>query len=116
MVTITNWFLREPENSKPFIALELTGEVEMIQSSNTGMFYATAKKCTIPSTFSEEVAKSLIGKMVRGRIDRVQTQPYEYTIKDTGEVITLTHTYVYVPEEPAKVVLMAAPSPNLVTA
>ena len=28
----------------------------------------------------------------------MECPPYEYTVKDTGEVILLTHRYVYVPE------------------
>ncbi|MGN6293486.1 MAG: hypothetical protein ACTHMV_12150 [Chitinophagaceae bacterium] len=99
MVTITNYFVRETKEGKAFIALELQGELEMIQSTETGNFYATAKRCTISSTFSEEVAKNLLGKQLPGRIERIQTEPYDYTIKATGEVITLVHRYVYYPEE-----------------
>lgn len=99
MVIITGYVLRQNKDGKSFIALELTGDVEMIQSAATGRFYMTAKRCTVPSTFPEEVAKLMIGKTLRGRIDRVQTEAYEYTVKETGEVITLGHTYVYVPEE-----------------
>jgi hypothetical protein len=99
MVTISNYFVRQTQEGKQFITLELLGDLELIQSSNTGAFYATAKRCTIPSTFTEDVAKTLIGKQIRGRIDRVQCAAYEYTVKETGEVITLMHTYSYVPEE-----------------
>jgi hypothetical protein len=35
----------------------------------------------------------------------VATEPYEYTIKGTGEVITLAHTYRYVPDEKPQMVL-----------
>jgi hypothetical protein len=116
MVTISSYQLRENAEGKAFVALELTGDIEMIQSSSTGMFYASAKRCFIPSTFSEDIAKSLVGKQIRGRVDRVQTEPYEYTIKETGEVITLAHTYVYTPEESAKVIQLPQASPQLVSA
>jgi hypothetical protein len=99
MVTITNYFVRQNKDGKPFVSLELTGDIEMIQSSSTGKFYMTAKRCSMPSTFPEAVAKLMIGKTIRGRIDRVQAEAYEYTVKETGEVITLAHTYIYVPEE-----------------
>lgn len=99
MVTITNYFLRGEKIAKPFIALELTGDVELIQSMITAKFYATAKRTTIPSTFTEDIAKTLIGKQLPGRIDRVEVEAYEYTNQTTGEVVTLNHTYVYVPEE-----------------
>lgn len=99
MVTISNYHLRQTQEGKSFVSLELTGELEMIQSSTTGRFYATAKRCTISSTFAEDIAKTLVGKQIPGRIERVQCEVYEYTNRETGEVITLTHTYVYVPEE-----------------
>ncbi len=99
MVIITNYQLRTNKEGKQFVSLELTGEVEMVQSSNTGRFYATAKRCSVTCTFSEEIAKTLIGKEMKGRIERVKSDPYEYTVKETGEVITLTHTYNYLPEE-----------------
>ncbi|HYH16498.1 MAG TPA: hypothetical protein VD794_14815 [Flavisolibacter sp.] len=98
MVTIINYAVRENSEGKSFISLELQGEVEVIQSSQTGKFYATAKRCTIPSTFSEDIAKSLVGKQIKGRIDRVQCEAYEYTVKETGEVISLMHTYIYNPD------------------
>ncbi|MBZ5857769.1 hypothetical protein [Flavihumibacter profundi] len=99
MVTISNYFVRQSNEGKSFIALELSGDVEMIQSTETGRFYATAKRCTISSTFSEEIAKSLIGRQMPGRIDRVEAESYEYTVKETGEILILSHTYVYVPDE-----------------
>lgn len=99
MVTITGYVLRQNKDGKSFVALELSGDIEMIQSATSGRFYMTSKRCSIPSTFTEETAKLLIGKTMPGHITRVQTEPYEYTVKETGEVITLVHTYTYVPEE-----------------
>ena len=32
-----------------------------------------------------------------GDIVRIQSDPYEYTIKATGEVVTLQHTFGYQP-------------------
>jgi hypothetical protein len=108
MVTITNFFIREGKDNKPFVALEISGEIELVQSEQTGRFYATAKRCSIPSTFSEEVAKTLIGKRLPGRIEKVEAAPYEFVVKETGEVLTLSHTYVYVPEEKQQVPLLHA--------
>jgi hypothetical protein len=99
MVTVTTFFVRENKDGKPFVALELTGDLEMIQSAQTGRFYASAKRCTVSSVFSEEIAKTLIGKQLPGRIERVECTPYDYTVKETGEVLSLTHTYTYVPDE-----------------
>jgi hypothetical protein len=101
MVTITNYFVRQTQEGKSFIALELTGDLELIQSSGTGRFYATAKRCSVSSVFTEEVAKTLVGKTLPGRIDRVETAPYDYVVPGTGEIRSLSHTYVYRPEEKA---------------
>ena len=36
-----------------------------------------------------------------GKVEKVECEAYEYVIKDTGEVITLTHRFEYVDEEKA---------------
>ena len=69
MVTVKAAHLRSA-GEKSFVALELTGDLELIQSQNTGRFYATTRRCFIPSTFD---------------------------IK-TGETIRMAHTYEYHPE------------------
>lgn len=98
MVTVTGYKVRQRQDQTTFITLELTGGVELVQSQNTGSFYATVRKCNIPSTFSEDVAKTIIGQKIPGEVIRVQTQPYEWTNKNTGEVITLQHSYAYRPQ------------------
>jgi hypothetical protein len=108
MVTISNVFVREGKDNKAFVALELTGDIELVQSAETGRFYATSKRCSIPSTFSKELAKTLIGKQLPGKIEKVASIPYEYVVKETGEVLTLSHTYVYTPEEKREVPFLKA--------
>ena len=76
----------------------------MVLSKTTGQFYATAKKAYISSTFDEQTCKALIGTEIAGSVQKMECPPYEYTVKDTGEVILLTHRYVYVPE--TNIVLM----------
>jgi phage-related protein len=73
----------------------------MLQSQATGRFYATAKRCSITSTFDLETAKSLIGQQIPGTIVRVDCATYDYTVKETGEAVKLAHTYAYVPHEGA---------------
>ena len=97
MVRIINAHVRESEKGK-FVSLELQGSLEMVQSQNTGRFYATARRCFISSTFDEATAKAFIGSEMPGEIVRVQADPYDYTVPETGEVISLAHTYTYVPE------------------
>jgi hypothetical protein len=98
MVTVSTYHIRTNKDGKSFIALELQGDMELVQSMETGRFYATAKRCSITSTFNEETAKTLIGKQMPGTIQRVEAEAYEYTVPETGEVILLQHTYSYVPE------------------
>jgi len=104
MVTVTNYQVRESKEGKPFVTLELVGDVEMVQSATTGRFYATARKCSMSSTFTEEVAKTLVGKQIRGSIVRVESDQYEFAIPQTGEVILLSHRWDYIPEELPNVV------------
>ncbi len=98
MVTVVDFKKRVNSNDEEFIALVIQGGVEMIQSKETGRFYATARTTSIPSTFNEQVCKTLIGQQMPGTIKKVQTEPYEYTPPNSTEVLTLTHSFQYVPE------------------
>ena len=101
MVRVINYKKRQTED-KEFFVLEITGGIEMVQSQTTGNFYATAKKAFLPSTFDEETCKALIGSEIAGSVEKVECTPYEYTVRDTGEIIMLSHRYMYVPEAPTK--------------
>lgn len=98
MVTVTNFSVRERADGTTFISLELTGGLELVQSQTTGSFYATVRKCSIPSTFDEDVARSLIGQQIEGDVVRVPVPEYQYVNKRTGEVLTLQHSYAYRPK------------------
>ena len=95
MVTIIGYKERITKEGKSFFVLELQSGVKMVKSKQTGKFYVTAKKATIPSTFDEATCESLIGTQMSGTIEQVKTEPYEYTIKETGEVIELDFRYEY---------------------
>lgn len=97
MVTVIGYKEVAKKDGTNFIALELTGGLEMVQSSTTGAFYCTLRKCRIPSTFDSNIAKMLIGQQIEGDIVRVSSDPYEYVSKSTGEVLTLQHSYAYRP-------------------
>ncbi len=50
MVMVTNTL--EKINSKtqiPFVLLELSGGLELVQSQSSGKFYATMRRCRVPS-------------------------------------------------------------------
>ena len=97
MVTITACEQRKNAQGEPFMALVLTGDLEIVTSKISGKPYATVHKISIPSTLDESIAQKMIGKQLRGEIQKVECEPYDYTSKKTGEILTLTHQYVYNP-------------------
>ncbi len=97
MVQVTDFKTLINADGEPFNALTLMGDITFVLSSKTGNFYATAWKGSISTTFSEEVCKGLVGKSLPGEIQKVDSEPYEYTIPSTGETIMLTHKYRYNP-------------------
>jgi hypothetical protein len=98
MVTIIGYRLAKNKDEKEFVALQLQGDLEMVQSLETGNFYCTARRASVTSTFNEEIAKGLIGTKMPGVIKRVASDPYDYTVMETGEVIKLAHKYEFQPE------------------
>ena len=66
-----------------------------VKSKATGRIYLTAKTAFVATTFDEQTANSMIGQEFEGTIKRVETDPYEYTIEETGEVIQLSHRWEY---------------------
>ena len=99
MVTVTNLKTSQKQDGSIFTSLVLEGGIELLQSQNTGKFYAKGKKALLNTTLSEEAAKLMIGTSLPGSIQRVPCEPYEYTVKESGEVVTLFHTYEYSPIE-----------------
>ena len=95
MVKVTDYKLRQSQDGRQFYALTLQGGMEIVKSAN-GNSYATIKKVSIPTTFDEATCKSLIGSELAGFIRKVETEPYEYIVPETAEIITLYHRYEYV--------------------
>lgn len=102
MVRIVNFNERNSEDGSTFFALTIQGGVELVQSRETGSFYATAKKASISSTFDKETCEALLGTEMPGKIVKKECEPYSYTIKETGEIIQLSHRYEYEPEQPSE--------------
>ena len=98
MVTVTNYSERQRKDGTVFTVLELTGGVELVQNQANLSFYATVRRTTIPSTFSAEVAKTILGSQIPGSIVRVNVPAYDYTNKRTGEIMRLQHGFAYRPE------------------
>ena len=97
MVTVNSFEQRKNAQGEPFLVLILTGDLEIVNSKTTGKPYATVHKISIPGTFDESVAKTMVGKQIKGEIQKTECEPYEYVSKTSGEVLTLTHTYTYNP-------------------
>ena len=94
MVRIINYKERQSETGT-FYVLEVQGGIQMVKSKTTDKYYATAKKAYIATTFDEVTCIALIGTEMEGCIKKEPCEPFEYTVRETGEVITLTERYVY---------------------
>jgi len=57
MVTIVDYSQRKNSEGKDFYSLILQGGIEMVKSKETDRYYATAKRCSITSTFDESTCK-----------------------------------------------------------
>lgn len=99
MVTIVDYSKRVNSEGKEFNVLILQGGLELVKSQQTGRYYATAKKASLSSTFTEELCKTLIGQQLPGSIMRVECDPYEFTVPETGEILNLNHRWEYLKEE-----------------
>jgi hypothetical protein len=64
MVTVVNYAIRQAKDGREFIALILQGGLSLVQSRQTNNWYATIKQTSVPSTFDEATAKSMIGERV----------------------------------------------------
>ena len=95
MVKIIDFKSRTNSEGEEFFALILQGGLELVKSQETGRYYATGKTTSITSTFTEEVCQGLIGTEIPGSIQKLECEPYEYTIKETGEVVMLEHRWEY---------------------
>jgi len=95
MVTVKE--VKKAENSmgEEFFGLIVQSGAVAVKSKETGRVYFTAKTAFVSTTFDEETATSMIGQEFDGTIKKVETDPYEYTIEETGEVIQLSHRWEY---------------------
>jgi len=98
MVTITGYKVSENKEGEEFVRLEVQGGVLPVRSKKTGKLYLTSKKAYIASTYDERTAEALVGVSIPGDVKKVECDPFEYTIKETGENITMNHRYEYVEE------------------
>ena len=102
MVTITGLEKRKAADGKEFNVLILLGSIEVVVSKETGKPYLTARKTSIPCTFDEAMAKTLIGQTLPGEIERMEVDEYEFVVPGTKKKIKLSHSYRY-SAEPATI-------------
>ncbi|UAM96913.1 hypothetical protein K8354_11320 [Polaribacter litorisediminis] len=67
-----------------------------VKSKQSGKVYFTAKTVFVSGTFDEQTTLSLVGAEFEGTVKKVNTEPYEYTIEETGELIEMNHRWEYV--------------------
>jgi hypothetical protein len=96
-VTIIGYKPVEKEDGSVFYKLQIQGGVEPVLSQGSGRYYLTARTCSIPTTFDEESCKRLVGTNLKGSVAKVETDEYDYTVPETGEVISLSHRWEYDP-------------------
>ncbi len=94
MVTVIGFATKKNEKGENFNVLKLQGDVEMMRSTKTNQYYATAKKATISSTFDERTCKQLLGKQLPGIIEKEECDAYEYELPSKEKVV-LSFRYKY---------------------
>jgi hypothetical protein len=102
MVTIIGTETRITKAGKEFHVMVLQGDIEVAISKETGKPYLTARKTSIPCTFDEDIAKTLVGQKLPGGIERIEVEQYEFKVPSTGKKIKLAHSYQY-SKEPTSV-------------
>lgn len=95
MVKIIDFVQKQNKDGEDYFLLVVQGGLQIVKSKFTGRWYFTQKQANVGTTFDEATCKSLIGEEIPGSIVKVETDPYEYTVEATGEVITLTHRWEY---------------------
>lgn len=98
MVRIIDVQERETAEGDSYNVLILQGKIEPVISQTSGRPYLTARETSIPCTFDMDTAKQLVGTQLKGDIERIECEPYEFIIPDTGKKLKLTHTYRYNPD------------------
>lgn len=98
MVTVVAFATRKAKDGRDFNVLILQGGLSLVQSKQSGNYYATVKKCSIPSTFDADTAKLMIGERIMGSVQKKACEPYTFIVKETGEEMQLDYRWVYLPE------------------
>lgn len=85
MVIVSDFAVRKNAQGESFVALLLSGSVELIKSA-AGKVYATCRKTSVPSTLDEQTARAMVGTRLSGSIIKVPSDPYMFKLSDGTEV------------------------------
>ncbi len=66
MVQVVETAMRKAKDGREFYVLILQGGLSIVQSRQSGNYYATLKRCSNPSTFDEDTAKKMISEKIAG--------------------------------------------------
>lgn len=99
MVKVIDLKTVEKEGEKSFTMLVVQGGVEPILSKQTGKIYLTMRKANVPTTFDVATCRSLIGLELPGTVKKIECEAYDYTIPESGEIVSLSHQWQYVDED-----------------
>jgi hypothetical protein len=102
MVTIVGLEKRKAADGKEFNVMTLQGSIVVAISKATGKPYLTARKSSIPCTFDEVLAKSLIDQSLPGEIERIEVDEFEFVVPGTKKKLKLNHSFRY-SAEPATI-------------
>ena len=98
MVTVVDYAVRKSQDGREFNVLILQGGLSLVQSKQSGNYYATVKRCSIPSTFDSETAKLMVGEKIMGSVQKKACEPYVFIVKETGEEMQLDYRWAYLPD------------------
>lgn len=108
MVTITDYKTVLNKDGETFYALVVESGLEPVRSQKTGKLYFTTRKCSVPTTFDQNACKKMLGTQLEGNIRKIPCDPYEYVVKETGEILELNYHWEYfMPDEEVR------PAPHL---
>lgn len=99
MVRIVDYKTIKKEDGSEFCLLTVQGGIELVRSKTTNKTYFTARTVNVPTTFDDNMCRSLLGSDFEGHIIKVACEPYQYTIKETGEIVEMDYKYEFVDEE-----------------
>jgi len=99
MVTIVDYKTYQKEDGTDFQVLIVQGGIEAVKSKASKKTYLTARKANLPCTFNAITCETLLGTQMPGSVHRIEVEPYQYLIPESGEMITLSHHYEYLDDE-----------------